>query len=183
MTIRAAHFNKQTEFFHLTLTYKTSALLKILDWIFVQQVLRTEIKANKVEIQALVMMDTHLHLLIATDLKNEKAFSEKMQAALGAFENDSHLCEKIENFSQYLNVYKYIYRNPVEAGLCKNVQDYTYSSLHALLGRSHLTLPVYDQVGLIQDAPHKLNWLNNTEQNFKYSKLSWLKSDEFNPEM
>jgi len=60
----------------------------------------------------------------------------------------------------YLNAYKYNYRNPVEAGLCKNVQDYPYSTLKSILGGSRLNIPILNDDTLFADIDATLRWLN-----------------------
>jgi len=50
----------------------------------------------------------------------------------------------IENELQYLNVYRYVFRNPLEAGIVKLVEDYQFSSLYGQLGRATLAFPIYE---------------------------------------
>ena len=157
----------------MTLTYQVSILMKELDWLFVQKVLAQQAQKFETEIQALVLMDSHLHIIMANTTSSEHFFTEAMQTALGSISGDSHVCERIDNLSQYLNTYKYVYRNPVEAGMCGLVQNYKYSSLSSILGKSHMSLPIYDQLGVIQNPFHVLSWLN-FEDRYKSSKLSWL---------
>ncbi|MBC7754321.1 MAG: hypothetical protein H7Z71_08795, partial [Moraxellaceae bacterium] len=80
------------------------------------------------------------------------------------------LVEPIKNYSQYLNTYKYIYRNPVEAGLAFMCESYIYSTLNGILGQNDLLLHVLDTMGVIQNPRKILNWLNS-DQDFKGSKL------------
>lgn len=173
MPLKPIHFLQNKNYFHLTLTYQVSLLIKELDWIFIQKILAQNSQTYEVEIQALVLMDTHLHLIVSNTTLSEHFFTEAMQVALGGVSADSHVCEKIDNLSQYLNTYKYVYRNPVEALMCGRVEDYRYSSLHSILGKSQMSLPVYDQLGVIQNPFHVLKWLN-FEDSYKSSKMSWL---------
>ncbi|MEK6627995.1 MAG: hypothetical protein AABY53_05165, partial [Bdellovibrionota bacterium] len=85
-----------------------------------------------------------------------------------------NLAEPILNYSHYLNTYKYIYRNPVEAGLCKKPEDYPYSSLYYLLGRGTLHCQVIDHLNLIQNPLHILKWLN-LDIDYKISQLKLLR--------
>jgi hypothetical protein len=123
----------------------------------------------------MVMMDTHVHLIVACLSKKENFFTESLQTALGSTEENSSSCEAIDNLAQYLNTYKYVYKNPVEARVCLCVEDYKYSSLHGLVGKSHLGLVVHDQMGLIQNPFHIIYWLNS-QRDFKHSKLGWLEN-------
>ncbi len=171
MSLKPKHFLQSKKYFHVTLTYQVSSLLKQLDWLFVQKIIAR--LSLKIEIQAFVLMDSHLHLIVASTRPHENYFAEAVQIALGGVTTDSHACEEIKNFSQYLNTYKYVYRNPVEAGICSLVQTYEYSSLNSILGKSQMSLPIHDQLGVIQNPFHILNWLNS-KNDYKNSKLSWL---------
>lgn len=175
MPLKPIHFRQNKKHFHITLDYQASSVVKELDWLFVQKVVATYSREFDLEIQALVMMDTHVHLIVAGVSNKENFFTESMQAALGLVEDNSSGCEVIDNLSQYLNTYKYVYRNPVEARVCLFVEDYKYSSLNALIGKSHLGILIYDQMGVIQNPFHILNWLNSWGD-YKHSRLEWLEN-------
>ncbi|MGZ3749374.1 MAG: hypothetical protein ACXVCD_18710, partial [Pseudobdellovibrionaceae bacterium] len=64
------------------------------------------------------------------------------------------------------------YRNPLEAGLCRKVEDYEYSSLRSLIGLSELRAPVIDNMGLIHGPKKILEWLNQESVDFKSSALA-----------
>lgn len=171
--MRVSTFYKCKNYFHVAVTYQAHALLKELDWVFVQNSIIKQTLEFNIEVQSLVMMDTHLHMIIRTTEPNENYFCAKLQHALSPFESVDNLSEPILSYAQYLNTYKYIYRNPVAAGLCHKVEDYSFSSLKNLLGRAGpMRLPVYDQLGLIQNAVQRLHWLN-TSNSYKYSEISW----------
>lgn len=167
-------FRTAKKYFHITLDYKTSGLFKNLDWIFIQKKIAEHALVNLIEVQAVVMMDTHLHILISTFENYENFFCQNLQNAVSKNVETENLCEPILNYSQYLNTYKYIYRNPVVAGLVKNVEDYPYSSLPALIGKSILHCNVFDQLNLIQNPVHMLKWLNS-DIDFKISQLKLLR--------
>lgn len=175
MSLKPSHFRQNKKYFHVNVDYQASALVKDLDWIFVQKTISTQSRQYEIEIQALVMMDTHVHLIAACSVKKENFFAESLKRAFGSVDSDSSSCEEIDNLSQYLNTYKYIYRNPAEAQLCLRVEDYKYSSLNALIGKSHTDILVYDQIGVIQNPFHILGWLNSSNE-YKHSKLGWLEN-------
>jgi hypothetical protein len=62
----------------------------------------------------------------------------------------------------YLHAYKYVYRNPVEAGLCEKVEDYSYSSIKGLLGERWLETPISEDEnwGNLNAREEALRWLN-----------------------
>ncbi len=164
-------FRDQEQYFHMNVDFCIHPILKELDWVFVQREINKAVTHYQGELHALVMMDTHVHLLIGSLGNKENYFCEDLKLAFSSTHSqiDGH-CEPITNYAQYLNAYKYIYRNPVEAGLAKTVQDYSFSTVQSLLGRGALRCQIFDHLGLIQNPQHIIKWLNN-EQDFKISRM------------
>ena len=110
-------------------------------------------------------MTTHSHLLFKSYAQKENYFTENLFTDLKIKTKDfNSLTEPIKNKTQYLNTYKYIYRNPVEAGLTFKCEKYPYSSLNALLGYSMNTLNIIDPLNVAQNPFKVLSWLNQTNQ-------------------
>ncbi len=174
--MKKSAFRSNKKYFHVSLEYRNPLILKQLSWIFVQKKIEENSIKFETEIQALVMMDTHIHLLISNYDNKENYFCENLQSAIFSTQNLENLAEPILNYSQYLNTYKYIYRNPVEAGLCLRAEEYTFSSLYYLLGKGFLHCPICDHLGLIQNPIHILNWLNH-DIDFKVSQLKLLRQE------
>jgi putative transposase len=64
------------------------------------------------------------------------------------------------NSENYYNIaYKYVYRNPVRAGLTTRTEEYLYSSLPGKLGKSIQTIEVIDDQ-LVDNPQGTLRWLN-----------------------
>lgn len=65
-------------------------------------------------------------------------------------------------YHYFLNAYKYVYQNPLRAGLCRSVEEWPYSTLHGLLGFSHLGIPLEpDSILFNPDFDEReLAWLN-----------------------
>lgn len=176
LRMKKSAFRSNKKYYHVSLEYRTQHLLKDLDWIFIQKKISENALKYEVEVQALTMMDTHIHLLISNFENNENFFSVSLQNEIYETSNLENLTEPILNYSQYLNTYKYIYRNPVEAGLCQNAEDYPFSSLHFLLGKGFLHCQVCDHLGLIQNPLHILKWLNQ-DIDYKISQLKLLRQE------
>lgn len=151
--------------------FEVTGYFRELDWIRLQKVLASEAKNSEIELQALVMMDTHFHVLIESRANKENFFSAEINKKLNGLRNLNTMCEPIESVTQYLNTYKYIYNNPVQAGLSDQAESYPYSSLHFLLGKSIGHCLIADKLKLIQNPYQVLNWVN-TEVQFKFSKLA-----------
>lgn len=169
--MRPSHFKKQTCFYHLNLSFKTTGYFKNLDWIHIQRNLSNISHQFNVEVQALVMMDTHIHLIFECLQANENFFCQHLESELSDPNELGSHCEPITNLSQYLAACKYIYNNPVEAGIVKTVESYPYSSIQILLGRCIGHCLISDKLGLIQNPQRILSWLNS-ESEFKISKLN-----------
>ncbi|MGZ3723520.1 MAG: transposase [Bdellovibrionales bacterium] len=127
--------------------------------------------AYSVKIHSFVLMRNHFHLLITTPANN-------LSAAMGYFmrETSRAITKSADRINQtygqrhhrtivnsnhyYLLCYKYVYRNPVVAGLIERPEDYPFSTLHRLIGRDHLLFPVAEDITLFSDFEGTLSWLN-----------------------
>jgi hypothetical protein len=119
---------------------------------------------------AAVMMSNHIHLLFSTQTYNEHSLILDLESELkkelgvkGPLFQRPLPCEPLDNIEHLRAAYKYIYRNPVEVGLARRVEDYTYSSLYLLLNRERPSLQhsFVDPLQLIQNLPVRLRWLNS----------------------
>ncbi len=125
------------------------------------------------EIISFVLMDNHFHLLLRTPLKNlDQAmnyFLREVSRVIGfeagrinqKFGGPYHW-SLIESNRHFLCAYKYVYRNPVDAGLVDRVELYPYSTLFGLLGQSPLIIPVANDIQLIENTEGCLEWLNQS---------------------
>lgn len=164
------------QYFHINIDFDVHPIFKELDWIFIQKSIQLVKNQNSIEIHALVLMDTHLHLLICSKQKMENYFNEEIKARLhGSQRNQLEChCEPILNFAQYLNAYKYIYRNPIEAGLVGLAEQYLFSSLAMLMGHGAAHCEIEDHLGLIQNPVHLLKWVNDAGE-YRFAKGSEFK--------
>lgn len=159
---RKIRFSKNTtEYFHLNFAFTIHTLFPELDWLMINFHLKRLSEQYSVEIHAFVMMSTHSHVLFKSTMQNENYFTEALLNDLKVTSKETSLVEPITEMSQYLNTYKYIYRNPIEAKITRSCEDYRFSSLNGLLGKNELVSPVIDPLSIAQN-PHKiLKWLNN----------------------
>lgn len=120
-----------------------------------------------------VLMSNHLHLLFSTDSYNEHSLVLDIEAEwkrqLGvkaALFQRPLPCEPLEHFEHFKMAYKYIYRNPVEAGLSPRAEIYPYSSLGLILNRNrlHCRNPFVDPMEIIHDPYRKLRWIHQDER-------------------
>lgn len=148
------------------------------------------------EIHSFVLMNNHFHLIVQTPLGN---LSEGMNYFLRETSKEISFQSKrinqtfggpycwtlLQSHCYFLNTYKYVYRNPVEAGLSKHCEMYPYSTLAGLLGYQKMNIPLAEDTLLFtpQFNPTALYWLNApnktmhnhvgdalTKNNFQYFK-------------
>jgi putative transposase len=134
-------------------------------WEITQRGLVYANKLNSVEIHAFVLMNNHYHLLVTTpnaDIDRfmrtfNKYISEQINIYSGVinYKFGGPYNWSIVSKRQYLfNVYRYVFRNPVKAGVTQTCEEYPFSSLH---------LEVLKAPGLVNYRPHfddgHIEWL------------------------
>jgi len=141
---------------------KACDLLCTLAWVY-------DVRAH-----AFVLMNNHYHLLTSTPSENldsgmqyfQSNFSrwlmEKTTKGIYAFKS-RYNWSIIRDPQHYMNVYKYIYQNPVRAGLVDRAEDYEFSTLNGKYGLSKLECPIarHDFDACIPETgDEELEWLN-----------------------
>jgi len=143
-------------------------------WQILSQQLWLAHRLDGLKIHSFVLMPNHFHLLasviggpIAVPMARiMRESSRQMNVASGRTDHTwggrHYKCELL-NTMHFLNTYKYIYQNPVRAGLSRSVEDWPFSTLHALLGNSHTIVPIEEDTQLFAPASfdwRSLEWLN-----------------------
>jgi REP element-mobilizing transposase RayT len=127
--------------------------------------------AYGVRIHSFVLMNNHFHLLVSTPNANlSEAMNYLLREASKAINRETGNINQvfggpyhwtlIKNRLHYQHAYKYVYRNPVEARICRRVEKYPYSSLRGIMGFDRLPFPAFDNMNLITDPGRQLSWLN-----------------------
>lgn len=153
-------------FFHLNFDCEPSGWFKELEWIRHCRAINGLAVTHKIECIAYVMLDTHSHMLLRSLDRQENYFAEAAAKVLRPGSQFTEYLEPITNTSQFLNSYKYVYRNPVEAGLSVTCEGYPFSTLHSLLGKSPQRLIAWDYMNVIQNPHRVLSWLNSEEKDY-----------------
>lgn len=128
--VRARSNNK--EFFSLP--------LEILWPLFIEKLELVKVKYGCC-LHAFVLMNNHYHLIISTPLANIDDVMEylnrevakeanRLMGRINHFFGGPYQWSLIADDLYYWNAVKYVFRNPVKAGLCSSVLDYKYSSLN-----------------------------------------------------
>ncbi|RYZ65833.1 MAG: transposase, partial [Proteobacteria bacterium] len=126
-----------------------------------------------ITIHSFVLMPNHIHLMISCpdanvsqallyflreSSKEITRLSGRINQTFGARNHKS----LITTDHYFLNAYKYVYRNPIRAGLAKHVEDYEFSTMHGLLGGKKLIVPVAEDALLFSQKfdDRTFEWLN-----------------------
>lgn len=129
--------------------------------------------AFDLQIHSFVLMSNHFHLIASTPNNNlpevmnyfmrevSKSIARRTERINQIFGGPYHW-SLLNSNHYYLCAYKYLYRNPVDAGLCEKVEDYIYSSLPGLLGNQRLIIPIKEDHHLFRDPEETLKWLNSS---------------------
>lgn len=121
-------------------------------WLFRDDATRVQfltdlgISASKynVIVHAFVLMTTHLHMLLETQMANISQFMRKLLSDYGLFYNrrynrkgsvfrSRYTSYLIQEERYFLTVVRYLYNNPVKAKLVKRPEQYRWSSLYYLI--------------------------------------------------
>jgi putative transposase len=125
-----------------------------------------------VQIHSFVLMSNHFHLIATFPESNTpqamRYFMRETSRSIAKASDrinhvygGNHFCSQIKSYNHYCNVYKYVYRNPVEAKIILRAEEYPYSSLSGLLGFSKLIFPVAEDEILFNGQIEKeIEWLN-----------------------
>jgi putative transposase len=128
---------------------------------------------EEAQVDSFVMMGTHFHMMLGTPKANldrimhrfMNASSRALATMRRSFNHQWGTRYKwglIRNPYHYGNVHKYLYRNPVKAGICGIAEGYSYSTLRQELGispTSIVTKPHAFRIFLPDDR-ERLGWLN-----------------------
>lgn len=123
-------------------------------------------------IHGFVLMGNHYHLLMSTPQDNlDKAIcsfqslvSRKIISIHDSYKyrfETRYKSKIIKDLGYYSQVYRYIARNPVEAGLCKSIEKYPYSSFYKFS-----KIPICENFIFNTFVPknkeERLSWLNTS---------------------
>jgi putative transposase len=147
----------------------------------------------QVRILAFVLMRNHFHLLLVTPNGN---LSDFMKSFMKRTSDDIRAVHGVKNHlygtryyatlvgrqSYFQNVLKYVYQNPLRAGVCNSVLDYPYSTLPGFLGYTRMEIPTHDYFQFFDNLDGNLKWLNEIYKTESCEQIKYgLKQQEFKP--
>ena len=164
-----------TEFLHITCrTHDREFFPLPMDeaWVLVADLVRLYQYAYNIEIVAFLLMNNHYHMLARALLGNmsnfmrdfnresAKEFNRRSGHSNEFWGERFYRCE-INSDHYFMNVYKYLYQNPLRAGIVKRVEDYSYSTLPGLIGLEKAPLLVHDDlITETSEVARTMEWLN-----------------------
>jgi putative transposase len=142
-------------------------------WGIMEDYLSLTSKVYDLKLHAFVLMPNHFHLLLQPTKDNlGSGLNYFLRETSKEISRNSGRINQVYGGRNYKTIitserhfsiaYKYIYRNPVKAGLCNQVEDYPYSTLSFLTGKTRCILTLEEDTRLfIPDfSPQALSWLN-----------------------
>ncbi|AGH96692.1 transposase [Pseudobdellovibrio exovorus] len=172
------------EWFHLHLE---------LVWSIFSEELYVTSKIYNLQIHSFVLMSNHFHLIASTPDANISQCLHRLIGVVSRRLNECgnringtfagrHFKTILQHPNYFLNTYKYVYRNPIAAGLCQRAEEYPYSTLYGLLGQAYLIIPVLEDTTLFSDVEGTLQWLNTTPNSEHWESVRYaLKRSYFQP--
>ncbi len=110
-----------------------------------------------------VLMDDHVHFLLTSPFRNQELIVDLLKREFlrsTSLEIEVKIVP-VRYRAHYRIVYKYIYRNPVQAKLAKRVEEYPYSTIQEVIGFKKGSLPLFENLELLSNLPLTLSWLNS----------------------
>lgn len=151
-------------------------------------------------IHAFVLMPNHFHLMISTPKEDLGVTMQRFMAQItrkinrstnrsGRIFGAKYYRSLINTEAYYDCALKYVYRNPVKAGLCFRVEDYPFSSFSGLFNPRDISFRLEPPQGHVELIPYGkplefLAWMNQpltSEQDIEIRKA--FRGPIFNPTM
>jgi len=150
-------------------------------------------RAFNLRIHSFVLMSNHFHMLVTTPDGNlseamnyflretSKEISRRQKRSNHNF-RQKYFRSLIKDDRHHSVVYKYIYQNPVRAGICEKAHQYKYSTLRQVIGLDKCIIAINDDILFNgkDDWADIFHWVNDsatTEETESIQK--GLKKNEF----
>ena len=131
-------------------------------------------RAYEIKIHSFVLMPNHFHLILRNPQSNlSEAMNYFMRETSRQIARESGRINQvygarfhrslITTEKYFYQAYKYVYRNPVRAQICSQVQDYPYSTIAGVIGLRKLNIPIEEDTLLFSGDNFNegiLDWLN-----------------------
>lgn len=123
-------------------------------------------KNQSLAVHAFVLMGNHFHLLCHTPkanldqimqifLRSTSIKISREAKTINHLWGSRYKWSLIESQTHYYQVYRYIFQNPIRAGICKRVEEYSFSTLKPVPIPLHSFIPLS-----FGGSEGELHWLN-----------------------
>ncbi len=175
-------------------------------WLILLDLLKLATEHFGIKIHCFVLMANHFHLIASTPKNNMSIFmhwfmlqtTKKINTELGRINHlwgNRYGSQIVDDPIYYLTCLKYVYRNPVKAGICEKIEFYPFSTVQAELKKCNLPFKIEaptEAINIYNSNIHDdLEWYNEPFMNehetliagalkrkkFMITKKGFLKSD------
>lgn len=126
---------------------------------------------HPVDVISFVLMNNHYHLMLITPEANLDLFMYEFNKliSLRLRERSGHINKMfgsrykwclIRSQKYFKNCYRYVYQNPLRAGIIHKCEDYPYSTAYIKAKGKKFPIPLCDVLGFMDEF--KLMWLNES---------------------
>jgi len=115
-------------------------------WELCLSALNTVGKDYEIELMSFVLMSNHYHLIVKSSEENMHNFVQEFNKEFDFFET-KYRWSFIRGRAYLYNCYRYIYQNPVRAGISYKCESYPYSTLFHLIHQKKFPMTIYDKFG------------------------------------
>ncbi len=138
-------------------------------WNLAQESLKEAEQIHHIELISFVLMGNHYHMIIITPNGNLDLFMYEFNKRLSLkIRNQSGRINRIfggrykwcliQSQNYFFNCYRYVYQNPIRAGIVERCEDYPFSTLRSVIKNVRFSVPVHDKYGFKDD--YGVMWLN-----------------------
>lgn len=127
----------------------------------------------QIKVHSFVLMGNHFHLLVSSPQGNLSSAMNyfmretsreisRLSGRINQTYGGRYHRSLITNYHHFVNVYKYVYQNPVRAKFKGRVEEYVHSTLAGILGVRRLIIPLEQDSILFNPSLDEacLAWLN-----------------------
>ncbi len=170
------------EWFHLAMPFVWN--------IFCDELDRT-ISDKKLVVHNFVLLSNHFHLIASTPESNISScmhqFMHNSSVRLTRAGNrinqtfaGRHYKCILDHPNYFLNAYKYVYRNPVQAGITNSVLEYPFSTLRWVVNQEKPNFSICEDHTFSADPEGTLKWLDTAPSAEKWEAVRYgLKRQKF----
>jgi putative transposase len=132
-------------------------------------------------IHAFVLMPNHFHLMMSSRNEDLGVVMQRLMLSItkkmnfysgrsGRIFGGRYHGSLIQDENYLDHALKYIYRNPVKAGLSETVESYPFSTIQFVIYKRPIDFPLSPPIGHLNLIPHQdtndfINWLNQPFSN------------------